>query len=105
MKNLRYTGIDIWLEQDMINSGDIHIAYDSNGDGNWEMIYVDSNNNGAPDVTVPSGQTAVLIVTVYLPITASGDVITKLEAKFSITLVEDELTLQKSSLWYPTMML
>ncbi|RLG54070.1 MAG: hypothetical protein DRO00_02255 [Thermoproteota archaeon] len=87
-------GIDLWLEQDMVNSGDVHIAYDSNGDGDWDKIYIDSNNNGVPDVTVAAGETAVLIVNIYLPITASGDVITKLKAKFSLTLVEDELTLQ-----------
>ena len=82
-------GVDIWLEIDWLGSGDVHIAYDANGDGVWEAIYSDANSNGKPDVSVGSNSNITLIVTVILPSTSSGSVQVNLTATGSSTSVQD----------------
>jgi len=84
-------GVDIWLDTDWSDGGDIHIAYDSNGDGVWEAVYSDSNSNGEPDVSVASGASATLIVTLILPPSASGTIQVTLTATGSSSGAQDSV--------------
>lgn len=84
-------GVDIWLDTDWLGGGDVHIAYDANGDGIWEVIYIDSNANGEPDVSVASGASATLIVTLILPPSATGSVQVTLTATSSSSPAQDSV--------------
>ncbi len=82
-------GVDIWLDVDWLGGGDVHIAYDADGDGVWEAVYTDANANGKPDVSVASNSNVTLIVTVVLPSTISGSVQVNMTATSSSTSAQD----------------
>ncbi|RLG47348.1 MAG: hypothetical protein DRN92_03375 [Thermoproteota archaeon] len=85
-------GVDVWLDTDWSDGGDVHIAYSSDGTG-WDNVYNDNNTNGKPDVNVTASSSVTLIVTLDIPSSASGTVQVTLTANASTSGAQDSVTL------------